>query len=84
MYPAFNAIAKLQGEKGAEQSTHYALEAEKIHARLYKEAKAEVAKGKDLDIPEICICPVCGYTHVGTPPGKCPACTVSSDTFRKF
>jgi len=84
MYPAFNAIAQLQSEKGAEQSTHYALEAEKIHARLYKEAKAEVAKGKDLDIPEIYICPVCGYTHVGTPPGKCPVCTVSSDTFRKF
>lgn len=26
MIPAFSAIAKLQGEKGAQQSTHYALE----------------------------------------------------------
>jgi rubrerythrin len=84
MYPAFHAIAKLQGEKGAEQSTYYALEAEKIHARLYKEAKAEAARGKDLDIPEIHICPVCGYTHVGTPPENCPVCNISSDKFRKF
>jgi len=84
MYPVFNATAKLQGEKGAELSTHYALEAEKIHARMYKKAKEEALKGKDLVIGEIYICPVCGYTHEGTPPEKCPVCGISSDKFRKF
>jgi rubrerythrin len=34
MYPAFNAVAKLQEEKGAMLSIHYALEAEKIHEAM--------------------------------------------------
>jgi rubrerythrin len=84
MYPVFNATAKLQGEKGAELSTHYALEAEKIHAGLYKEAKQGALQGKDLDIPEVYICPVCGYTHVGDPPDCCPVCGISSDKFKEF
>ncbi len=84
MYPVFNATAKLQGEKGAELSTHYALEAEKIHARLYKEAKEKAVRGEDLDIAEVYICPMCGYTHVGNPPDTCPVCGVSSDKFKKF
>lgn len=84
MYPVFNATAKLQGEKGAELSTHYALEAEKIHARLYKEAKQRALQGEDIDIPEVYICPVCGYTHLGTPPDCCPVCGVSSNKFKEF
>jgi rubrerythrin len=84
MYPVFNATAKLQGEKGAELSTRYALEAEKIHARLYKQAKETIAKQEDLDIPEVYICPVCGYTHVGEPPERCPVCGASSTTFKEF
>jgi rubrerythrin len=58
MYPAFMAIAKLQGEKGAELSMHYAIEAEKIHADMYRKAKQEVSQGKDLEISEVYICPV--------------------------
>jgi len=84
MYPAFMAIAKLQGEKGAELSMHYAIEAEKIHAQLYRKAKQEVKGGKDIQISEIYICPVCGYTHEGTPPEKCPVCGVSSEKFKRF
>jgi rubrerythrin len=84
MYPAFMAIAKLQGEKGAELSMHYAIEAEKIHAELYRKAKQEVSQGKDLEISEVYICPVCGYTHEGEPPEKCPVCGASRDKFKKF
>jgi len=84
MYPAYNSVAKLQGERGAEQSIHYALEAEKIHAKLYKQAKEEVQRGKDIDIQEIYICPVCGYTHIGTPPDKCPVCNLPKERFKKF
>jgi rubrerythrin len=84
MYPVFNATAKLQGEKGAELSTHYALEAEKIHAGLYKEAKERAIQGDDLNIPDVYICPVCGYTHLGAPPDTCPVCRISSNKFKKF
>ena len=84
MYPAYDAIAKLQEEKGAQLSIHYAIEAEKIHAELYKKAKEEVSKGKDIEIPEVYICPVCGYTHIGEPPDKCPICNVKKEEFVKF
>ena len=84
MYPAYDVIAKLQEERGAEKSISYALEAEKIHAELYKRAKSEVEKGKDIDVPEIYICPVCGYTHLGEPPNKCPLCNLPKEKFRKF
>lgn len=84
MYPAYDAIAKLQDEKGAQQSIHYAVEAEKIHASLYQMAKEAVISGKDAEISDIYICPVCGYTHTGEPPERCPVCGATKDKFRKF
>jgi len=85
MYPAYDAIAKLQGEKGAQRSIHYAIEAEKIHTELYKSAKEEVGNGKDMDISDIYICPVCGYTYVGeNPPAKCPVCGFPGEKFVRF
>ena len=85
MYPAYDAIAELQGEEGAKRSIHFALEAEKIHYHLYSSAKEEVEKGKDMDISDIYICPVCGYTYVGdNPPEKCPVCGLPKDKFAKF
>lgn len=85
MYPAYNAIAELQDEKGAKLSIHYALEAERIHEQLYKIAKENVDTKKDLEMKEIHICPVCGYTYMGEePPEKCPVCGVSKEKFVKF
>ena len=84
MYPAYDAVAKLQKEKGAQQSIHYALEAEKIHASLYRVAKETVKNGKDIEKKDIYICPVCGYTHLGKPPERCPVCGVQSSRFKKF
>ena len=84
MYPAYHAVAHLQNEKGALQSIHYALEAEKIHEKLYSSAKEEVKAGNDMDIDEIYICPVCGFTHIGEPPEKCPVCNVPKEKFKIF
>ena len=84
MYPAYDAIAKLQGEKGAERAIHYAVEAEAIHEEMYKEARETAAKGEDMDDEEVYVCPVCGYTHRGKPPEKCPVCSVPSEKFEKF
>ena len=84
MYPAYDAIAKLFGDKGAERSIYYAVEAEKIHAKLYKTAKEAAEKGQDPDLDDIYICPICGYTHVGEPPDNCPICNATKDKFRKF
>jgi len=84
MYPSYNAIAKLQDEKGAMQSIHYAESAEKIHQTMYKDAIKAVEEGNDTSDENIYVCPVCGYTHIGEPPEKCPVCGVSSDKFEKF
>jgi len=84
MYPAYDAVAKLQGESGATRSIHYALEAEKIHAGMYRKAKKEADAGKDVEIGKVYICPVCGYTVEGEAPDKCPVCGAPRDMFKEF
>jgi rubrerythrin len=84
MYPAYNAVAKLQGEKEAEITTHGALEAEKIHVQMYKKAKEAAEDGKDVALGTIQICSVCGYTAEGEAPEKCPICGASREKFKAF
>jgi len=59
MYPAYSEVAKLQNEKEAQKSIHYAQEAEKIHAQMYNRAKEEVDKDSDIKLGKVYICPVC-------------------------
>ena len=85
MYPVFYEVAKFQNEKEAVRSTHYALEAEKIHRDIYKKAKELIDSGKDFDGGTVYICPVCGHTHVGAEaPDKCPVCGCPKDKYVKF
>lgn len=84
MYPVFHATAKLQDEEEAIRSTHYALEAERIHAEMYKRAKSVIAEGKDLEIGTIQICSVCGHTREGEAPEKCPVCGAGREKFVQF
>ncbi len=84
MYPAFDAVARLQGEKGATRSIHYALEAEKIHEAMYGEAKAQVAAGQDIPAARVYVCPVCGHTVIGEPPDKCPVCGLAKEKYVEF
>jgi rubrerythrin len=84
MYPVFLSTAVMQQEKNAEQAINYALAAEKIHIGFYKQAKENVNNGKDIAIDDIYICPVCGFTHIGAPPEKCPVCNALKNKFRKF
>lgn len=84
MYPAYRAVAEMQGEKGAARSTYYALEAEKIHETMYAKAKTAVADGKDLKLGPMLICPVCGYTVEGEALDHCPVCGVKREMFKSF
>jgi rubrerythrin len=84
MYPAYDAVAKLQDEKGAHISIHYALEAEKIHEAMYEEAKKLVKSGQDIAGNAVYICPVCGFTVIGEPPDKCPVSGTPKEKFKKF
>ncbi len=84
MYPVFDNAAEFQGEKGAQRSTTYALEAEKIHAVLYGDAKARAQAGKDIEAGTVHICEVCGHTVIGDAPDRCPVCGAQRNRFRAF
>ena len=84
MYEAYLAVAERQGEKGAKRSMTYAVEAEKIHAEMYSDAKKTAEAGDDIAIGEVYICPVCGFTHIGEPPDRCPVCNAKKERFKAF
>lgn len=84
MYPAYLEVAQAQGEKKAGIYLHAALEAEKVHAELFRKALASLEKGKDLELTEIYICSTCGYSMEGEPPDKCPVCGAPREKFVAF
>ncbi|MBU0511185.1 MAG: rubrerythrin family protein [Chloroflexi bacterium] len=84
MYPAFDAVAKLQEEKKAIRSFHYAKEAEIIHEEMYSDAKAKVEAGEDIESAPVYVCPVCGHTAIGEAPDKCPICGLPKEKYKEF
>ncbi|MCM8812407.1 MAG: rubrerythrin family protein [Candidatus Omnitrophica bacterium] len=84
MYPVYKNAAQFQQEKEAEKSTHYALEAEKIHREMYQQAKQAAADGKDIKLNAMYICPVCGFTVEGEAPEFCPVCGAKRAVFKSF
>ena len=84
MYPEFINSAKEEGNEDAERTFNYANKAERIHHKLYTVALEAVDSGKDLNKEDVYVCPVCGYTHEGTPPEKCPICNTAKKLFRKI
>jgi rubrerythrin len=84
MYPAYIAVAELQGEAGAARPMQRALAAEKIHSSMYKKAGKDIAGGKDIAAIDYYICPVCGFTMEGEPPDVCPICGAKHELFKKF
>ena len=56
------------------RSFTFALEAEKIHAELFKKAKEAAEQGKDFEVNKIYICPICGHTVTDELPNQCPVC----------
>lgn len=81
MYPAFMEVAKMQKEDEAVAAMKYAVAAEKVHAKRYEEAKKAVDAGKDLDVENILLCPVCGYITFDADEKICPICDTKSQAF---
>ncbi len=84
MYPAFKAVAELQGENAAIRSNDWAMEAEKVHAEMYDAAKETVETNKDVKVGQVYVCSVCGWTGEGEPPDECPLCKAKKDKFVTF
>jgi rubrerythrin len=73
MYPPMLEQAEADDHK-AKRMFKYAIEAEDVHAQLYKLALASAEQGKDLDVTDFYLCPVCGHIEFGKPEEKCPIC----------
>ncbi|MDH5755883.1 MAG: rubrerythrin family protein [Nitrospinota bacterium] len=82
MYPPMLKLAEETGHK-AKVMFGYAMEVEKVHARLYQQALEAVRAGKDLSQMEIYLCPICGHIELGQPTEKCPVCNVAADKYEK-
>lgn len=80
MYPPMYEQAVEESHK-AKKMFGYALEAEKVHAQLYKKAFQAVKEGKDIDEVGIYLCPICGYIELGEPKENCPVCGVKPSAF---
>ena len=75
-------MAEQEGEKKALTSFRWAWEVEKEHEQLF--IKALETLGAETGALEIWVCPVCGHTHIGPPPDKCPVCNTPGERFERI
>lgn len=84
MYPAYIEVAEMQGEEAAVRAMRFAVAAEKVHAKLFGEAKEVVDSGKDLGDGKIYLCPVCGFVSLTGEEDKCPICGTKKAAFVEY
>ncbi len=84
MYPAYIEVAKMQGEDDAVRAMRFAIEAEKVHAELFTQAKEAVDAGNDLEAEVVDLCPVCGYVTLTTDEEVCPLCGCKRELFVEY
>ncbi len=84
MYPAYIAVAEMQGEEGAAHTMRHALEAEKVHQGLFRKAKASLDQGGDGGIGPLHVCDLCGAAIEGDAPDQCPLCGAPRDQLIAF
>lgn len=84
MYPAYIAVAEMQGEDAAVKAMKYAIEAEKVHAELFGQAKGFVDAGKDLEAKVVQLCPVCGFVTITGDEESCPLCGCKASMFVEY
>ena len=80
MYPPMLEQAEAEGHK-AKKMFKWAVEAEQIHAQLYALALKAAEEGKDLEVSNFFLCPVCGHIEFGEAPENCPICGVPGDMY---
>ncbi|MEJ5312872.1 MAG: rubrerythrin family protein [Anaerolinea sp.] len=81
MYPPFVEQAEREGNKRARTSFEYAMEVEKTHENLYRQALESLSP--DMEEYDYYVCPVCGHTHPRNAPEKCPVCGAPGSKFIK-
>jgi len=80
MYPPMVKQAETDIPK-AKRMFGYAVEAEEVHAKLYALALEAVENGKDLEVADFYLCPVCGNVEFGKPTEDCPICGTKASKY---
>jgi rubrerythrin len=80
MYPPMLATAEAEGHR-AKRMFGFAVQAEAVHAKLYRMALEAVERGEDLSQAKVYLCPVCGHIELGEPPESCPICSVKAEKY---
>ena len=80
MYPEFVKTAETEGNKAAILSFTYAMKAEEVHAKLYRDALENLEQTEEV---YYYLCPVCGNIEK-VRPDKCSICGASGDKFIKY
>ncbi len=80
MYPDFIKVAEAEGNKAAVTTFTFAMKAEEVHAKLYKEALENLDSTEEVFYY---LCPVCGNIEKYIPE-KCSICNVPGDKFIKY
>jgi rubrerythrin len=80
MYPPMVELAEQDGHR-AKTMFKFAVDAEEVHAAIYKKALEAVKSGKDLDVTDFYLCPICGYIELAKVPEKCPVCGALGKVF---
>lgn len=88
MYPAFVVQAQVHRDASATRTFTWALEAEKTHVRLFREAEALVeVEDEDSWVTlrrTFLVCPVCGYTSEEEKQADlCPVCNCAGQRFER-
>jgi rubrerythrin len=81
MYPNFEKDAEAEDQKQAIRIFGFAKEAEKVHAKLYKDALDNL--GSETGECYF-LCPICGYIEKGRAPDTCPICKAKGSVFKKY
>lgn len=82
MYPPMVELATQDGHR-AKTMFKFAVDAEEVHANIYKKALEAVKAGKDLDVTDFYLCPICGFIELGKAPEKCPVCGALGKVFTR-
>lgn len=80
MYPPFVKEAEAEGNKAAVMAFTFAMKAEEVHAKLYKEALENLDQTEEVFYY---LCPICGNIEKFVPE-KCSICGVPGAKFIKY
>jgi rubrerythrin len=82
MYPAFVRQAQRDGNIEAIQTLSFALTAEAEHAKLYKDALANLEQMSASRV--FYVCPTCGFTTASPEFERCPTCATPKERFEQI